>query len=121
MPSEIHTADSIAASLRPITCAVRWTSKRSTTSITPIADTSATHAHHPTSKSANCDASTADSTCTRRVLPSRAVVVPRGAGTRRRKCYDMRAVLFSEFKTFPTIEEVEIPEPGPGEVLLKVA
>ncbi len=33
----------------------------------------------------------------------------------------MRAVVFSDFKTFPTIEEVEVPEPGPGEVLLKVA
>ncbi|HET7651663.1 MAG TPA: NAD(P)-dependent alcohol dehydrogenase [Acidimicrobiales bacterium] len=33
----------------------------------------------------------------------------------------MRAVVFSAFKTFPTIEEVDVPEPGPGEVLLKVA
>ncbi len=33
----------------------------------------------------------------------------------------MRAVVFSEWQTFPTIEEVEPPEPGPGEVLLKVA
>ena len=33
----------------------------------------------------------------------------------------MRAVVFSEFKTFPTIEEIADPEPGPGEVLLKVA
>jgi propanol-preferring alcohol dehydrogenase len=33
----------------------------------------------------------------------------------------MRAVLFSDFKTFPTIEDVDVPEPGPGEVLLKVA
>ena len=33
----------------------------------------------------------------------------------------MRAVLFTDFKTFPTIEEIAVPEPGPGEVLLKVA
>ena len=33
----------------------------------------------------------------------------------------MRAVMFREFKTFPTIEEIDIPEPLPGEVLLKVA
>ena len=33
----------------------------------------------------------------------------------------MRAVVFSEFKTFPTIEDVDVPEPAPGEVLLKVA
>lgn len=33
----------------------------------------------------------------------------------------MRAVVFREFKTFPTLEEVPDPEPGPDEVLLKVA
>ena len=33
----------------------------------------------------------------------------------------MRAVVFSEWQTFPTIETVDQPEPGPGEVLLKVA
>jgi propanol-preferring alcohol dehydrogenase len=33
----------------------------------------------------------------------------------------MRAVVFSDWKTFPTLEEIEVPEPGPGEVLLKVA
>ena len=33
----------------------------------------------------------------------------------------MRAVVFSEWQTFPTLEDVEQPEPGPGEVLLKVA
>ena len=33
----------------------------------------------------------------------------------------MRAVVFSEWQTFPTLETVEQPEPGPGEVLLKVA
>lgn len=33
----------------------------------------------------------------------------------------MRAVVFSDWQTFPTIEEVDSPEPGPGEVLLKVA
>lgn len=33
----------------------------------------------------------------------------------------MRAVMFSDFKTFPTLEEIPVPEPGPGEVLLKVA
>lgn len=33
----------------------------------------------------------------------------------------MRAVRLTAWKTFPTLEEVERPEPGPGEVLLKVA
>lgn len=33
----------------------------------------------------------------------------------------MRAVVFSDYQTFPTLEEVERPQPGPGEVLLKVA
>ncbi|MDQ4070525.1 MAG: NAD(P)-dependent alcohol dehydrogenase [Actinomycetota bacterium] len=33
----------------------------------------------------------------------------------------MRAVMVSDFKTFPTIEDIDVPEPGPGEVLLKVA
>lgn len=33
----------------------------------------------------------------------------------------MRAVVFSEWQTFPTIETVDRPEPGPGEVLLKIA
>lgn len=33
----------------------------------------------------------------------------------------MRAVVFGEWQTFPTIQEVNQPEPGPGEVLLKVA
>lgn len=33
----------------------------------------------------------------------------------------MRAVVFSEWQTFPTLEQVDQPEPGPGEVLLKVA
>ena len=33
----------------------------------------------------------------------------------------MRAVVFSDWQTFPTIENVDQPEPGPGEVLLKVA
>lgn len=33
----------------------------------------------------------------------------------------MRAVVFADFKTFPTLEEIAVPEPGPGEVLLKVA
>jgi propanol-preferring alcohol dehydrogenase len=33
----------------------------------------------------------------------------------------MRAVVFSAWQTFPTVEDVEQPEPGPGEVLLKVA
>lgn len=33
----------------------------------------------------------------------------------------MRAVMFHDFKTFPTIENIDVPEPGPGEVLLKVA
>ena len=33
----------------------------------------------------------------------------------------MRAVRFTQWQTFPTIEEVERPEPGPGEVLLKIA
>jgi propanol-preferring alcohol dehydrogenase len=29
--------------------------------------------------------------------------------------------MFTEFKTFPTIEDIGVPEPAPGEVLLKVA
>lgn len=33
----------------------------------------------------------------------------------------MRAVRFTAWKTFPTIEEVTRPTPGPGEVLLKIA
>jgi propanol-preferring alcohol dehydrogenase len=33
----------------------------------------------------------------------------------------MRAVVFADWKTFPTVESVEVPAPGPGEVLLKVA
>lgn len=33
----------------------------------------------------------------------------------------MRAVLFTDFKTFPTLEDIPVPEPDPGEVLLKVA
>jgi len=33
----------------------------------------------------------------------------------------MRAVLFSDWKKFPTLEEIDVPVPGPGEVLLKVA
>ena len=33
----------------------------------------------------------------------------------------MRAVRFTTWQTFPSLEEVERPEPGPGEVLLKVA
>ena len=33
----------------------------------------------------------------------------------------MRAFVFSDWKTFPTLEEIDVPEPGPGEVLLKVA
>src|SRR3989442_5790970 len=33
----------------------------------------------------------------------------------------MRAVVFTQWHTFPTLTEVEQPRPGPGEVLLKVA
>lgn len=33
----------------------------------------------------------------------------------------MRAVVFEGYKSFPVLKEVERPEPGPGEVLLKVA
>ncbi|MCD6639950.1 MAG: NAD(P)-dependent alcohol dehydrogenase [Nocardioides sp.] len=33
----------------------------------------------------------------------------------------MRALVFEQFKTMPTLKEVERPTPGPGEVLLKVA
>lgn len=33
----------------------------------------------------------------------------------------MRAIRLTNWKTFPTIEDVEKPAPGPGEVLLKVA
>lgn len=33
----------------------------------------------------------------------------------------MKAIVFEDFKTFPTLKDVERPTPGPGEVLLKVA
>ncbi len=33
----------------------------------------------------------------------------------------MHAVVFSDWKTFPTLEQIDVPDPGPGEVLLKVA
>jgi alcohol dehydrogenase, propanol-preferring len=33
----------------------------------------------------------------------------------------MRAVVFTDYQTFPSLEEVPTPSPGPGEVLLKVA
>lgn len=33
----------------------------------------------------------------------------------------MKAVVFHDFHQFPTLEEIERPTPGPGEVLLKVA
>lgn len=33
----------------------------------------------------------------------------------------MKAVRFTQWKTFPSLEEVERPKPGPGEVLLKIA
>jgi alcohol dehydrogenase, propanol-preferring len=33
----------------------------------------------------------------------------------------MRAIVFKEWQTFPTLEDVQQPTPGPGEVLLKVA
>jgi propanol-preferring alcohol dehydrogenase len=33
----------------------------------------------------------------------------------------MRAVMFSSYKAFPTLEEIPVPEPRPGEVLLRVA
>ena len=33
----------------------------------------------------------------------------------------MRAVVFRQYKTFPRLEDIPVPEPGPGEVLLKVA
>ena len=33
----------------------------------------------------------------------------------------MRAVVFGSYQTFPSLVEVGCPEPGPGEVLLKVA
>jgi len=33
----------------------------------------------------------------------------------------MRAVQFTQWQTFPTIEGVERPQPGPGEILLMVA
>src|SRR3546814_15731952 len=38
-----------------------------------------------------------------------------------REGVSMRAVVFSEWQTFPSLETVDQPEPGPGEVLLKVA
>ncbi|WEV41868.1 NAD(P)-dependent alcohol dehydrogenase [Bifidobacterium sp. ESL0682] len=33
----------------------------------------------------------------------------------------MKAVVFEDYKTFPSLKEVDKPTPGPGEVLLKVA
>lgn len=33
----------------------------------------------------------------------------------------MKAIVFEDYKTFPTLKDVEKPTPGPGEVLLKVA
>ncbi len=33
----------------------------------------------------------------------------------------MRAVMFNGYRTFPSLETIDVPEPGPGEVLLKVA
>lgn len=33
----------------------------------------------------------------------------------------MRAIVFEDYKTFPTLKEVPTPTPGPGDVLLKVA
>ena len=33
----------------------------------------------------------------------------------------MKAVVFEEYNTFPTLKEVPEPTPGSGEVLLKVA
>ncbi|WP_166969815.1 NAD(P)-dependent alcohol dehydrogenase [Brevibacterium atlanticum] len=33
----------------------------------------------------------------------------------------MKAIVFDNFKTFPTLKDIDIPTPGPGEVLLKVA
>jgi propanol-preferring alcohol dehydrogenase len=33
----------------------------------------------------------------------------------------MRAVVFTDYQTFPSLSEVSQPEPGPGEVLLRVA
>lgn len=33
----------------------------------------------------------------------------------------MRAVMLTGFKTFPELVDIDVPEPGPGEVLLKVA
>lgn len=33
----------------------------------------------------------------------------------------MRAVMFENFKTFPALTDVAVPEPGPGEVLIRIA
>lgn len=33
----------------------------------------------------------------------------------------MKAIVFDNFKTFPTLKDIDTPTPGPGEVLLKVA
>lgn len=33
----------------------------------------------------------------------------------------MKAVRFTNWKTFPELKDIETPTPGPGEVLLKVA
>ena len=49
-PMEIQIADSIAASLKRITCAVRCTSSRSMISMATIAAISAAHTHSGVSK-----------------------------------------------------------------------
>ena len=52
-PMLIHTADSMAASLMVMTCAVRCTSSRSTTTSVTMKPSSANQCHGSTSRYAN--------------------------------------------------------------------
>src|SRR5688500_1334909 len=55
-PSEIHTADSVAASLKVMAWAVRWTSSRSAMRRTARVATSAPHTHSGTGNDAKSPA-----------------------------------------------------------------
>ena len=63
-PIEIQMADSIAASLTVITCAVRCTSSRSTTTRTTMNPTRASQCHSSTFRYANCSRASASSAAT---------------------------------------------------------
>ena len=53
--------------------------------------------------------------------PLLAVARVRAPGSRDLQEPSVRGVVFSGWKSFPTLEELAVPEPGAGEVLLKVA